>query len=94
MPMLMYPKLKEASLIPRLKKTFFLDMDKEYGLYDKDKRIFYSRNVAFNETTSTKQDDVKDVAEDQPSTELKMDCQREDDNTINYHVNEEPQQER
>ena len=48
----------------------------------------------FNETTSTKQDDVKDVAEDQPSTELKMYCQREDDNTINYHADQEPQQER
>ena len=45
MPMLMYPKLKEASLIPRLKKTFFLDMDKEYGLYDKDRRGYFTAGM-------------------------------------------------
>ena len=47
-----------------------------------------------NETRSTKQDDVKDVAEDEPSIELEMDCQSEDDDTINHHADEEPQQER
>ena len=34
------------------------------------------------------------VAEDEPSTELEMDCQNEDDNTINHHADEGPQQER
>ena len=29
LPTLMYPKMKEASLIQRLEKAFFLDMDKE-----------------------------------------------------------------
>ena len=48
----------------------------------------------FNETRSTKQDDVKDVAEDEPSIELEMDCQSEDDDTINHHADEEPQKER
>ena len=47
----------------------------------------------FNETRSTKQDDAKDVAEDEPSKELEMDCQSEDD-TINHYADEEPQQER
>ena len=47
-----------------------------------------------NETRSTKQDDVKDVAEDEPSIELEMDCQSEDDDTINHHADEEPQKER
>ena len=53
------------------------------------KRIFYSRNVVFNEARSTKQDDDKDVPEDEPSIELEMDCQSEDDNTINHHADEE-----
>ena len=53
------------------------------------KGIFYSRNVVFNETRSTKQDDDKDVPEDEPSIELEMDCQSEDDNTINHHADEE-----
>ena len=48
----------------------------------------------FNETRSTEQDDVKDVAEDEPSIELEMDCQSKDDNTINHLADEEPQQER
>ena len=43
----------------------------------------------FNETRSTKQDDDKDVPEDEPSIELEMDCQSEDDNTINHHADEE-----
>ena len=64
-------------------------------MYDKaQKRIFYSRNIVFNETRSTKQDDVEDVAEDEPYIELEMDCQSEDDNTITHHTDEEPQQER
>ena len=63
--------------------------------YDKaQKRIFYSRNVVFDKTISTKQNDAKDVAEDKPSIELEMDCQSENDNTISYHADEEPQQER
>ena len=48
----------------------------------------------FNETGSTKQDDVKDVAQDEPSIELEMYCQSEDNNTINHHTDEDPQQER
>ena len=63
-------------------------------MYDKaQKRIFYSRNVVFNETRS-KQDDVNDVTENEPSIELEMDCQSEDDNTIKHHADEEPQEER
>ena len=68
---------------------------KVYSLYDKSqKRIFYSRNVMFNEIRSTKQNNVKDVAEYEPSIELEMDCQSEDDNTINHYADDEPQQER
>ena len=48
----------------------------------------------FNETESTKQDDVKDVAQDEPSIELEIYCQSEDNNTINHHTDEDPQQER
>ena len=48
----------------------------------------------FNETRSTKQDDDKDVPEDEPSIELEMDCQSEDDNTINHHADEEERWER
>ena len=55
------------------------------------KRIFYSRNVVFNETRSTKQDGVKDVTEDEPSAELEMDCQSENDNTTNHRADEESQ---
>ena len=47
----------------------------------------------FNETRS-KQDDVNDVTENEPSIELEMDCQSEDDNTIKHHADEEPQEER
>ena len=36
----------------------------------------------------------KDVAEDEQSIELEMDRQREDDNTINHHADEETQEER
>ena len=48
----------------------------------------------FNETWSTKQDDVNNAAEDEPYIELEMDCQSKDDDTINHHPDEEPQQER
>ena len=68
---------------------------KGYRWYDKaQKMIFYNKVFVFNETRSTKQDGVKDAAEDEPSIELEMDCQNEDDNTINHHADEEPQQER
>ena len=61
-------------------------------LYDKaQKRMFYSRNVVFNETRSTKQDGVKGVTEDEPSAELEMECQSEDDNTTNHCADEESQ---
>ena len=46
----------------------------------------------FNETRTTKQDDVKDFPEDEPSIELEMDCQSKDDNTINHYADEEQQQ--
>ena len=48
----------------------------------------------FNEIRSTKQNNVKDVAEYEPSIELEMDCQSEDDNTINHYADDEPPQER
>ena len=92
----MYSKVKEASLIQRLEEAFFFfgygQGVKVYSLYDKSqKRIFYSRNVMFNEIRSTKQNNVKDVAEYEPSIELEMDCQSEDDNTINHYAEDEPQ---
>ena len=60
-------------------------------MYDKaQKRIF----VVFNEITSTKQDDDKDVAEDEPSIELGIDCQSENNDTINHHADEEQPQKR
>ena len=92
------PKDERSSLDSKTRRSIFLGYGqgvKGYRLYDKaQKRIFYSRNVAFNETRSAKQDDFKDVAEDEPSIELEMDCQSEDDNTINHHADDEPQQER
>ena len=64
-------------------------------MYDKaQKRIFYSRNIVFNETRSTKQDYFEDFVEDEPSIESEMDCQSEDDDTINHYAVEKPQQER
>ena len=61
-------------------------------LYDKaQKRMFYSRNVVFNETRSTKQDGVKGVTEDEPSAKLEMDCQSVDNNTTNHRADEESQ---
>ena len=93
------PKDKRTKFDSKTRRRIFLGYGqgaKGYRLYDKaQKRIFYSKNVVFNETRSTKQDDDKDVAEDEPSIELEMDCWSDDDNnTINHHADEEPQQER
>ena len=95
----MYPKMNESSFVhSNTWRSIFLSYGqgvKGYRLYDKaQKNIFYNRNVAFNETRSTKQDDFKDVAKYELSIELEMDCQSEDDNTINHHADDEPQQER
>ena len=92
------PKDERSKFDSKTRRSIFLGYGqgvKGYRLYDKaQRRIFYSRNVVFNETSSTKQDDLKDVAEDEPSIELEMDCQSEDDNTIKHHADEEPRQER
>ena len=92
------PKDERSKLDSKTTRKIFLGYGqgvKGYRLYDKvQKRIFCSRNVVFNETRSAKQVDVKDVAEDEPSIELEMNCQSEDDNTINHHPDEEPQLER
>ena len=92
------PKDERSKFDSKTRRSIFLGYGqgvKGYCLYDKaQRRIFYSRNVVFNETSSTKQDDLKDVAEDEPSIELEMDCQSEDDNTIKHHADEEPQEER
>ena len=92
------PKDERSKLDSKTRRSIFPGYEQEvkgYRLYDKaQKRVFYSRNVVFNETRSAKQDDVKDVAEDEQSIELEMDCQSEDDNTINHHADEEPQEER
>ena len=72
------PKDKRTKFDSKTRRRIFLGYGqgaKGYRLYDKaQKRIFYSKNVVFNETRSTKQDDDKDVAEDEPSIELEMDC--------------------
>ena len=92
------PKDERRKLDSKTTRKIFLGYGqgvKGYRLYDKvQKRIFCNRNVVFNEKRSAKQVDVKDVAEDEPSIELEMNCQSEDDNTINHHPDEEPQLER
>ena len=91
------PKDERCKFDSKTRRSIFLGYGqgvKGYRLYDKaQKRIFYSRNVVFNETRS-KQDDVNDVTENESSIELEMEFQREDDNTIKHHADEEPQQER
>ena len=87
------PKDERSKLDSRTRRSIFHGHKqgvKGCCLYVKaQKRIFYSRNVVFNEARSTKQDDDKDVPEDEPSIELEMDCQSEDGNTINHHADEE-----
>ena len=89
------PKDERSKLDSKTRRSIFLGYGQDvkgYHLYDNSqKRIFYSRNVVFNETRSTKQDGVKDVTEDEPSAELEMDCQSENDNTTNHRADEESQ---
>ena len=70
------PKDERSKLDSKTRRSIFLGYGqgvKGYRLYNKaQKRIFYSRNVVFNEIRSTKQDGVKDVAENEPSIELKQ----------------------
>ena len=69
------PKDERSKLDSKTRRSIFLGYGqgvKGYHFYNKaQKRIFYSRNVVFDETRSTKQDDLKDVAENKPSIELK-----------------------
>ena len=80
------PRDERSKLDSKTRRSIFLGYGhgvKGYRLYDKaQKKVFFSRDVVFNETRSTKQDDLQNQVQNESSIELEIEYQENDDATI------------